>query len=384
MHRCPEPGCEEKFEDYNELTVHCSYHEYHQKIKDEGRKELDILETKFGTAIQCPLVERLEGCYYFPQLPTRLICEWYECYQEFLSAEEFYNHVSNHAHRLVDKCYWADCNKVLKNTTKALLREHLRVHSLQKLFACPHCGNFFSTKIKFDDHFLRHLPPPEFLENKSLKPSIVSTTTEGVHRYNIEEYDVSGNRIKIFRCTHGECDKAFLTSSLLIEHVRVHSNKNKCEHCSYEAKSLSRLKSHILYKHRTDRSFECTICLKTFKQRGDLRAHVRRHQIVEPYCCDKCDFETLNEEGLVRHLKLHDKNHNYYCHICHKIFNRGNNLSRHLKEKHKLGVPQGQSRFRYKLVSEGIYLLDADDVTITLEETSGDHDSTESVFMSDS
>lgn len=358
MFKCQESGCEEKFDFEEELTVHRSYHEYHQKIKDQAKKELEILETRLNMPIKCPLQDRLEGCYYFPQLPSRLICEWTSCHEaEFFSAEKFYNHVSQHAHRTVDKCYWKNCNKEFKNVTLALLRDHLRVHTLQKLYACPYCGNFFSTKIKFDDHFLRHMELPEFLRDCRLQPTSVQHHGGELEFYT-DVYNVNGGDVKVFRCGRRDCDKAFLTSSLLREHIQLHSIKNRCDQCPFVAKSASRLESHKLYRHQTERNFECTICLKAFKQRGDLRAHVRRHQIVEPYRCDKCDFETLNEEGLNKHMKLHSDNCDYRCHICHRTFSRGNNLSRHLKDLHKLEPPNGLCRFRYKLNELGVYVLD--------------------------
>lgn len=356
-YRCQVPGCDEKFDSPTELTVHSSYHLYHQKIKNQGGQELESLESRLGMRIKCPLEDKLEGYYYFPQLPKQLICNWHNCRDEFESVEEFYDHVANHAHRIVDKCYWHGCNKQFKTVTLQILKDHLRVHTVQKLYACPRCGSFFSTKIKFDDHFLRHLDVSDFLENKdNLIPRKVYRPKRALN-ISIELYDLSGEKVKIFKCTFDDCNKTFLTSSLLREHIRVHSLKNQCDQCNFKAKSASRLESHKLYRHQTERNYECTICLKTFKQRGDLRAHVKRHQIVEPYRCDKCEFETLNEEGLTRHLKLHT-NQNYLCHVCGRVVSRGNNLSRHLKDKHNLEPPNGLCRFRYKLASNGMYILE--------------------------
>lgn len=359
MHRCEQVGCEEKFDNLQEFIVHSSYHEYHNKIKNSGREELDKLENKLNIKIECPSsAAGLEGSYYFPQLPTQLVCEWYDCKMRFLSVEQFYEHVSHHAHRFVDRCYWDQCNKSFKKMTLQLLREHLRVHTLQKLYACPYCGNFFSTKIKFDDHFLRHMKLPDFVVDK--KPSNITPVASkgGEPSFVIEEYEVGLRTVQVFRCTQENCDRAFLTSSLLREHIRSHSNKRQCDQCSYVANSSSRLESHKLYRHKNERSYVCTICQKTFKQRGDLRAHVRRHQIVEPYRCDKCDFETLNEEGLNTHSKIHDRMYEYCCHICQKNFSRGNNLSRHLRDLHKLTLSNGQARFKYKLTEKGVYILD--------------------------
>lgn len=367
MYRCREVGCEEKFDDGHEFQVHRSYHDYHRKIRDQGKEKLAQLERKFNQEIRCPLEDRQDGCYYFPQLPSRLVCDWYECREHFLSAEQFYEHVASHAHRSLDKCYWENCNQVFKTMTVTLLKEHLRVHTLQKLYACPTCGNFFSTKIKFDDHFLRHLKLPETISDGQMMASTVAHH-KGELKFDVEEYILPNDRkVKLFRCTYNNCDKTFLTSSLLREHIRIHSSKNQCDKCPFKANSVSRLESHKLYRHQTERNYECAICLKTFKQRGDLRAHVRRHQIVEPYRCDKCDFETLNEEGLSKHSKLHSVLNDYKCHICSRVFSRGNNLSRHLKDQHKLEPPNGLNRFRYKL-TDGVYFIDSVDIhTSTVE-----------------
>ena len=357
MLACPEQGCEEKFLENDEYVVHESYHTYHRKIKDSGRTELEKLERKFHVKISCPVIETVDDCYNFPQLPTRLICEWAGCSLEFLNVEAFYEHVADHAHKIVDRCYWNNCDKQMKNITPTLLRDHLRIHTFQKLYACPHCGHLFSTKIKFDDHFLRHAQLPSYVTNSFVEPESTESQKRSDMEIYVDTYSIGGESIKIYRCTLKSCDRAFLSSSLVCEHIRTHSNKNQCDQCPFIAKTLSRLQSHKLFRHENLRTYECSICSKSFKQRGDLRAHVKRHQIIH-LKCDKCDFEANTEESYNAHSRLHDRNHEYLCHICSKVYTRGNNLSRHLINQHALSPPEGQSKFKYRLVNDGIYILE--------------------------
>jgi len=360
MFRCNAPGCEEKFDDRNshEYLVHSSYHDYHEKIRLAGQEELVHLEIKLNASIRCPLEDHLEGSFYFPQLPSKLICHWDNCTTQFFSAKDYYSHVADHAHRLVDKCYWEGCDKVFKTITLSILREHLRVHTLQKLYACPRCGNFFSTKIKFDDHFLRHFKLSDLLNGRQMTPEKITHHEKDV-KFDIEEYEVGSKfgRVRVFRCTHGNCAETFLTSSLLREHIRIHSDKYQCDQCQFVAKSGSQLDSHKLYRHTEVRNFKCRLCPKAFKQKGDLRAHIKRHQI-KPFQCEECEFITSSEEGFSKHIKLHSRTSDYRCHVCGGLFSRGNNLSRHLKVQHQLVPPKGLSRFKFIITDQGSFQAD--------------------------
>lgn len=53
-------------------------------------------------------------------------------------------------------CLWAGCKSKYPSLYK--LREHIRVHTKEKIIACPDCGSMFSSNTKFHDHCKRQIP----------------------------------------------------------------------------------------------------------------------------------------------------------------------------------------------------------------------------------
>lgn len=365
MYKCTRSKCEVQFDCLEEFKVHSSYHDFHAKIKKSGELELEKLEKRLNQSIECPLGSYSDDTINFPPLPTTLVCRWSCCNERFVVAEIFYKHVALHAQDIsfrpgeLRKCQWIDCTFPKSFRTMTLLKEHLRVHTLEKMYACPKCGNFFSSKIKFADHFLRHLKLPRYRMQEPIDTK--RAKIDGVET-NIETYSVEGLDTKLYKCTHRGCEQMFPTSSLLREHVRNHSNAYRCNLCSFNGRSASSLKSHKIYRHATERVYECSLCPANFKQINDLRRHVKTHQIpTEPFVCDRCDFQTQSEDSFNRHIKLHQQPNNYLCHVCSKLYCRGSNLSRHLITMHKYSLPDGQSKFKYRQLSDGCYLLDTGD-----------------------
>ena len=121
-------------------------------------------------------------------------------------------------------------------------------------------------------------------------------------------------------------------------------------------------------KSKTNYSFKCELCDKTFTQSGNLKRHTEIvHEKIKKFKCDKCDklFSVkynLNQHiGLVhdnredlkrkkeyctkceksisdlkRHERMvHEKKQQFPCHICNKMFSIAFNLNKHISLYHE-------------------------------------------------
>ena len=308
--------------DSQEMVRHINFHAFHTKIKCHGQNMLEV-----NQLLPCKLDPAQRNI--LPDLTGQLRCEWADCEQaeeDWQMAQSFYWHVKSHPEdQLADgllQCRWLGCNK--QDTSVSKLREHLRCHSQEKLVGCPNCGGLFANRIKFMDHCLKQ--------------------QEG----------------HSFQCT--TCDKKFAIKRHLRDHMRSHVNHYKCPHCDMTCATPSTLKSHIKYRHTTDKPFGCEFCEYRGKTMADIRSHVRVHyNEVQEICPEKnCNFTCRSKVTIKQHLKtVHQGNTpNYACHVCEEKYFKGSDLTKHLVKEHSFSCPSGHSRFRYtKDSSTGLYRL---------------------------
>ncbi|XP_064412809.1 histone H4 transcription factor-like [Latimeria chalumnae] len=184
----------------------------------------------------------------------------------------------------------------------------------------------FSNNTKFLDHFRRQLP-----EEKQM-----------------------------FQCQH--CKKRCATERLLRDHTRAHENHVKCPLCDLVSTTWTSLRTHIKFKHCSDRPFPCDFCDSSFKNSYDLNKHVETHNDETAYRCSAkgCGFTSRTLQTFKHHYKrVHEGDGAtwYKCHICERVFSWGYSLTNHLRKKHELKWPSGHSRFRYKEDGDGYWRL---------------------------
>ncbi|XP_028664353.1 histone H4 transcription factor [Erpetoichthys calabaricus] len=312
-----------------DLVPHVYFHCYHTKLKQWGRQVLQGQEELGSCSLD------VQNRNIIPDIQESFTCLWEHCEQDtFENPEWFYRHVDMHGlcvevpsgakEDAALTCGWRGCEAAFRSRFK--LREHLRSHTQEKVVACPTCGGMFANNTKFFDHIRR-------------------------------QTSIEGQR---FQCSH--CSKRFATERLLRDHMRNHVNHYKCPLCDMTCPSPSSLRSHIKFRHSTERPFHCEYCEYSCKNMVDLRKHLDTHSSEPGYHCEfaGCDFAARSLFSIKTHFKkVHEGDlvPRYKCHVCDKCFTRGNNLTAHLRKQHQFKWPSGHPRFRYKEHEDGFMRL---------------------------
>ncbi|XP_062533593.1 zinc finger protein OZF-like isoform X4 [Armigeres subalbatus] len=190
----------------------------------------------------------------------------------------------------------AECGKEM--VSPYTYRAHLRIHSGERPFPCPHCEQTFRI-------------------------------TQGLNRHVREVHE----KVRNYSCE--ECGKCFGNSRNLKEHRFLHTNSKPyvCDVCGSAFNQKASLHMHKR-THETNRSFQCSVCGRSFYTRAKLELHETTHSDERAFACDECGLSFRSGHNLARHRKCHVSDTTFQCGICEAVFKQKRYLMRHLNKQH--------------------------------------------------
>jgi len=87
------------------------------------------------------------------------------------------------------------------------------------------------------------------------------------------------------------------------------------------------------------KQFECDMCQRIFKDRGNMKKHRLTHSGTKPYSCSICNKAFTQSGSLTKHKRTHSGDRPYICYICDKAFRFSSNLTKHLRCVHSNDRP---------------------------------------------
>ncbi|CAH1116216.1 unnamed protein product [Phaedon cochleariae] len=241
------------------------------------------------------------------------------CGEIFIKYAEFKVHRKNH---YLEKRKCHICNITLQSIGK--LQEHVYKHLGMKPFSCDECGKSFISKNHVKLHKRCH------------------------------------NKEKTFQCS--KCDKAFRNSGSLRSHQLVHAEKVQefiCKVCNTDCKNLPDFRKHMV-EHGKKSEIKCGVCGATFMSDRSLECHLHCHKDLKFPCefcgniypsmyrvkrhvkrahipnrCEECNEVFYDRAQFTKHVKNHNLDKPVECNICQKKFDKGKNLSEHIRLQHK-------------------------------------------------
>ncbi|MGP5570990.1 C2H2-type zinc finger protein, partial [Pseudomonas helleri] len=146
--------------------------------------------------------------------------------------------------------------------------------------------------------------------------------------------------LKDFYCDVAGCGKGFKQKGNLKNHLRTHTGErpHQCTEpgCSMSFRQKSQLKTHLL-THTGARPHLCTEpgCSMSFSLKGNLKTHLLTHTGERPYPCTAhgCSMSFSLKGNLKDHLRTHSGEKPYPCtaHGCSMSFSQKSNLKDHLR-----------------------------------------------------
>lgn len=239
------------------------------------------------------------------------------------------------------------CTECNKSVSMHYYKNHLKLHE-PKSFQCNICGKQFPR----EDNMLGHKKRIHDMERNE---KCDQCDYSAFKKYELKKHQVKVHTVqeRSFKCGH--CEQDFTCANNLKRHkFNVHEKwkHHKCDHCEALFRSPGRLKEHIDAKHIPStlktKDIKCDICHKKFDKKDNLRTHKYFiHEEKDRHKCEICEKIFTRKNFFQSHIKVHlNKQIKVKCNICGAELANLMDYMEHIKSLHFK-----EREFLYKILS---------------------------------
>lgn len=143
----------------------------------------------------------------------------------------------------------------------------------------------------------------------------------------------------------GQC--SFGNPTIKMDHIKAEITNGPCfsdnenENLYNDVKSFKLLPKSSKLKMPTNSKTEMEKCIPCNRKFHDISKHwIEMHSGIErPYECFICHKNYKRFEHIKYHMKIHGDERNYICHVCGDAFFLGNELRKHIMNRHQVERP---------------------------------------------
>ncbi|XP_077441249.1 uncharacterized protein LOC144063129 [Vanacampus margaritifer] len=256
------------------------------------------------------------------------------CDKRFSFKQNMRRHMAIHTGEKPHSCSF--CDKRFYD--KFEMKRHMLTHTSEKPFTCSVCGRSFSRSSHFQMHMKRHAAEKPCTSSSSSQH--VPTEADGEHGEDVRSQpdnfaplsDMEDTMSQSSDVDHSDDPKEPSDTLKNSEGDVTRPTDGKQFNCSVCEKTFANkgsLKTHML-THTGEKPFACSVCDKRFSIKQNMKRHMAIHTGEKPYSCSVCDKRFYVEFEMKRHKRIHTSEKPFACAICAKSFSCSNYLTLHM------------------------------------------------------